>query len=94
MANEMQKQATDQQSTAAQLYAQQAEALTKAGQMTQAAAEGFLNGLKEYNNSVNLQINAAQIFTDAQRIAAELYANIASVFGGVHQQNLERLYNR
>lgn len=82
LANTMQGQAQGQkesagkmQATAAQLRAEQANQLTNAGRLTQAAADGLLSSMSAYNDATGRQINAAQLMIGAQTALAEFYSS-------------------
>lgn len=76
----------------AQAYELQMKALTSAGQMTQAAAEGLLNSVDSYNKAVGTNINAAEVFMKAQDAAAVYYSNQAEGLAKLAQWEQEQFY--
>lgn len=84
LANEMQKQAAAEKESAsnmqlntAEARAKQADALTRAGQLTQAAAEGLLTGIDSYNKAMGTHLNAVELMMNAQGALADFYATKA-----------------
>lgn len=77
MASGLQKQGTEEKLSAIEARGKQIDALTNAGQMTQAAAEGILKSVEVYNQSYGQQLDAAKVFMEAQDNAAQYYSTQA-----------------
>ena len=99
MANEMQKQAVDQETAAVSARVAQTDALAKAGNLTTAAANIIMEGINASNVALNTQVNAAidgqNLISDMQNNIAAYYVEMANMIGSSigHKKVMNSLYS-
>lgn len=92
MAAGMQKQGVGEKLNAVEAKAKQVDVLTRAGQMTTAAAEGLLGSIDSYNKAMGTHLNAAELFLKAQDAAAVYYSEQAEGLAKLAQWQQEQFF--